>query len=118
MKLERISDETDVVRLQAVDRVIRGDPSPDLAEISDLLEEQGYARPVLLSLADTEFIDSSGLSWLLECHQKFCEAGGRLVIHSVPPSVMDTLMMMRLETVLNLVENETEALKFVRGENA
>jgi anti-anti-sigma factor len=73
---------------------------------------------VLLSLAETEFIDSSGLSWLLECHQKFCDAGGWLVIHSVPPGVMDTLMMMRLELVLNLVENETDALKLVRGEDA
>lgn len=116
MKLERISNESGVVRLRAVDRVVRGDPSPDLAEIGDLLTDHGYDSDVLLSLAETEFIDSSGLSWLLECHQKFSQAGGKLVIHSVPPSVMDTLMMMRLELVLHLVADENAAFKLVRGE--
>jgi hypothetical protein len=109
VKLERVSDNADVVCLRAVDSVIRGDPSPDLNGVGDLLGEQGYSGLTLLSLADTEFIDSSGLSWLLECHQKFSDAGGRLVIHSVPPSVMDTLMMMRLELVLNVAEDEAAA---------
>jgi len=117
VKLERVTDRGDVVNLRAVDSVIRGDPSPDLNGFADLLAERGYGGPVLLSLAETEFIDSSGLSWLLECHQKFCDAGGKLVVHSVPPSVMDTLMMMRLELVLNLAEDEAAALKLVGGEN-
>jgi len=117
VKLKRLSDDTDdVVRLLAEDRVIRGDPSPDLGEITDLLAERGYGCRVLLNLTDTEFIDSSGLSWLLECHQKFSEAGGTLVIHSVPPTVLDTLKMMRLELVLHVAEDESAALKLVRGE--
>ena len=118
MKIERISDDADVVRLRAVERIIRGDPAPDLAQLNELLSENGYARPVLLSLADTEFIDSSGLSWLLECHQKICDAGGRLVIHSVPPGVTDTLKMMRLDLVLNVADDPTTALNLARGESA
>lgn len=117
VKLERVSEDSGVLRLRARDRVIRGDPSPDLGEISNLLLDEGYRRNVLLSLEETEFVDSSGLSWLLECHQKFCNAGGRLILHSVPPAVMDTLKMMRLELVLHLADDESDALKVVRGEN-
>lgn len=116
VKLERVSNDLEVVRLRAVDRVIRGDPSPDLAEISDLLSDRSYDSDVLLSLEETEFIDSSGLSWLLECHQKFRQAGGRLIVHSAPPSVMDTLMVMRLELVLHLAPDEKAALRLARGE--
>lgn len=116
MKLKRLSDDSDVVRLQVVDRVIHGDPLPNLSEITGLLDERGHAAKVVLSLEDSEFIDSSGLSWLLECHQKFAAEGGTLVIHSVPPSVLDTFMMMRLDSVLQIAQDEAAALKVARGE--
>ena len=116
MKLKRLSNDSDVVRLQVVDRLIHGDPAPDLSEITELLDDRGHAGKVLLSLEDSEFIDSSGLSWLLECHQRFSESGGTLVIHSVPPAVLDTFMMMRLDLVFQIAEDESAALKIVRGE--
>jgi anti-anti-sigma factor len=116
MKLKRLSDNGDVVRLEAVDPVINGDPTPDFSQMADLLDQRGYAGKAVLSLDDTEFIDSSGLSWLLECHGKFNRAGGKLAIHSIPPTVGDTLKMMRLELVLNLANDENAALECVRGD--
>jgi anti-anti-sigma factor len=117
MKLKRLSDDADAVRLQVLDRIINGDPSSDFSEVADLLGDRGYNGQVLLSLVETESIDSSGLSWLLECHKRFSGAGGKLVLHSIPPSVMDTMMMMRLELVLRLAEDEPAALEILRGDN-
>ena len=117
MKLKRLSDNGDVVRLEAVDPIINGDPTPDFSQMADLLDDRGYSGKALLSLADTEFIDSSGLSWLLECHQKFNRAGGKLAIHSIPPTVADTLAMMRLELVLTLADDETAALERMQGDS-
>jgi len=116
VELKRLSDDEDVLRLQVAERIAKADPLSGLTVLDDLLGSRGYARKVLLSLNETEFIDSSGLSWLLTCHKRFCEAGGRFVVHSVPPSVSDILMMMRLELVLDLAADESAALELLRGE--
>jgi anti-anti-sigma factor len=116
MELKRLSEDDGVLRLQSVDPIARADPGAGLREMEDSLGDQGYAGKVLLSLSETEFIDSSGLSWLLTCQKRFCEAGGRLVIHSIPSSVSDVLMMMRLELVLELAEDESAALELLRGD--
>ena len=117
MELKRLPNDGDVVRLELVDRLIKGDPSLDREHVAGIVGNGGFSNKVLLCLAETDFIDSSGLWWLLECHKQFSKAGGRLVIHSVPPQVMDTLMMMRLELVLRLADDEAAALGLVRGES-
>jgi len=117
MELKRLSDDGEVVRLELAERVIKSDPSLDSEHVAAIVGDGGFSNKVLLSLAETEYIDSSGLWWLLECQKQFAKAGGKLVIHSVPPQVMDTLMMMRLELVLQLAEDESAALDLVRGES-
>ena len=117
MKLTQVSDDGDVRRLRVTGRVVQVDTSSDLEQIGQLLGSHGYARNVVLSLMETEFIDSTGLGWLLACHKKFYEAGGKLVIHSIPPGTLDTLKIMRLQVVLHLAEDEAAALALVRGEN-
>ena len=116
MELKRLADEGDVLRLEVAERIVQGNASPQLDQLDDLLGERSFASSALLSLTETECIDTSGLWWLLVCHKRFCEAGGRLIIHSIPPHVLDTLMMMRLEMVLHLAEDELAAMEMVRGE--
>ncbi|OHB81672.1 MAG: hypothetical protein A2V98_06875 [Planctomycetes bacterium RBG_16_64_12] len=82
-----------------------------------LLDNRGHPPAVVLSLAKTPFIDSSGLSWLVTTHRRFCEAGGKLVLHSTPPTLLDLLKMMRLELALNLADDESAALRAIRGES-
>jgi anti-anti-sigma regulatory factor len=50
------------------------------------------------------------MGWLLLCNKRFREADGRLVIHSVPPVVLDVMKVMRLDRVLKLAEDEVAAL--------
>ncbi len=115
MEIKVLSDDGDVLRLRTVGRIVQSDAAPDPDPMSDLLGSGGYARNVLLSLEETQFIDSSGLSWLVICHKRFSEAGGRMVLHSIATTVLELLHVMRLELVLHLAEDEAAALKFVRG---
>ncbi len=68
-----------------------------------------YARPILIGLADSEYMDSSGVSWLLMCHKRCKQAGGRLVVHSLPPMISQILKVLRMELVLELATSEADA---------
>ncbi len=117
MQIKVLSEDDGLLRLEAEGRIVQGDRMLESDALDQMLGDQGYARSVLLSLGGTEFIDSSGLSWLVVRHKRFCEAGGTLVLHSIPPTVLELLKMMRLDLVLHLAEDETAAMELIRGEN-
>lgn len=75
----------------------------------------GYDRKVILSLAEVTLFDSTALGWLLKCNKRFREGGGSLVIHSIPPVVLDMMKIMGLPQVLRLAEDEQAALAMIEG---
>ena len=117
MELKMLSDDEEVLRLEVVGRIVEGDIDPGVDPLDNLVDSPGYERTVMLSLANTEYIDSSGLAMLLVWHKRFCQAGGILVIHSIPIHVMDTLRVMRMELVLHLAKDESAAMELVRGDD-
>jgi anti-anti-sigma factor len=68
-----------------------------------------YSRPLAVDLSGTDYIDSTGVSWLLTCHKRSREAGGKLVLHSINPLVKQVLGVLKLDRVLNLAENAEKA---------
>ena len=114
MDLRIQSDEGDVLRLELAGRVLRSEFIPDLKPFDDVLGPAGYARSVSLSLAQTAFIDTRCLGWMLTVHKRFCQAGGRLVIHSVRPQIMEILTMLRFVEILSIVADEAAALELLR----
>jgi anti-anti-sigma factor len=68
-----------------------------------------YSRPVAFDLSGTDYIDSTGVSWLLTCQKRCREAGGKLVLHSVTPLVKQVLGVLKLDRVLHLAENAEKA---------
>lgn len=88
------------------------------ATLDSLLGADCYSRPVLLDLNYVDFIDSSGIGWLLGAHRRFRGAGGSLVLHSIPPVVQHTLKVLRMESVFRLAKDESEARSLVLGEKA
>jgi anti-anti-sigma factor len=64
-----------------------------------------YSRRVMFDLSGTDYIDSTGVSWLLTCHKRCREAGGKLVLHSLNPMVKQVLQVLKLEQVLRLADN-------------
>jgi len=58
-------------------------------------------KNVALNLSNVQYMDSSGISVLIESHQKALE-GTKLVIKDVSKSVLKVIMMAKLEQILNL----------------
>jgi|TARA_B110000495_G_scaffold150323_1_gene133237 anti-sigma B factor antagonist len=59
-------------------------------------------KEVHLNLKDVSYMDSSGISVLIESHQKALEKGTKVIVKEVSKSVLKVIMMAKLEQILNL----------------
>ena len=59
-------------------------------------------KEVHLNLKEVQYMDSSGISVLIESHQKALEKGTKLIVKDVSKSVLKVIMMAKLEQILNL----------------
>ena len=59
-------------------------------------------KEVHLNLKDVQYMDSSGISVLIESHQKATELGTKVVLKDISKSVLKVIMMAKLEQILNL----------------
>jgi anti-sigma B factor antagonist len=115
MKLSLCSEDPLLCRLQTEGDIRLSDQPRDAKIIESLLGTECYARKILLDLQRTPYIDSSGVAWLLNFHKHCREAGGVLVLHSVPPAVMAILKLLHVDRHLNLVEDEQAARVMALG---
>ena len=54
------------------------------------------------NLSNVQYMDSSGISVLIESHQKALEKNTKVIIKEVSKSVLKVIMMAKLEQILNL----------------
>ena len=59
-------------------------------------------QDVHLNLSNVQYMDSSGISVLIESHQKALEKNTKVIIKDVSKSVLKVIMMAKLEQILNL----------------
>ena len=59
-------------------------------------------KEVHLNLSQVQYMDSSGISVLIESHQKAEELGTKVTLKEISKSVLKVIMMAKLEQVLNL----------------
>ena len=59
-------------------------------------------KEVHLNLKDVQYMDSSGISVLIESHQKATELGTKVILKDISKSVLKVIMMAKLEQILNL----------------
>ncbi|MCL6504435.1 MAG: STAS domain-containing protein [Pirellulales bacterium] len=94
----------------------------DFTETQDPLEARYgpgiFSRKILLSLEDSDYMDSSGVGWLLRCNKRCRESGGRLVIYGTPPMVLNMLRMLRMDLVLHLAKDAAAARALLEEEKA
>jgi anti-sigma B factor antagonist len=115
MQIALVSDELGVARIECVGSMTMefflsgNDPLADL-----LGGPECYARRVLLNLEKIDFIDSSGIGWLIKWHQRFRKAGGMIVMHSSPPLIRNMLKLLQLDKILDLAEDEAAARRLAR----
>ena len=105
MKLTQVADDGTLLHLRCEGTITQ----EGLIAHNDLLAEvigPAYAtRRVLLDLERCEFIDSSGVGWLVVYHKRFAVAGGKLILHSVPPRVLHVLQILRMHLIFNIAPN-------------
>jgi anti-anti-sigma factor len=109
MKLSLRSEEAGCFRLQTEGEIRLSQQPRDPQLVESLLGPDCYRRRILLDLQNTPYIDSSGVSWLVSFHQHCIQAGGILVVHSIPPSILSILRLLHMDRYLNLVEDEPAA---------
>lgn len=86
-------------------------------ELTQLLGESNFNQKILLSLQNTDHIDSSGIGWLLATDKKIRSCGGELVLHSLPLEVQHVFGLMRLNKVLTVVKDRKDADIVAAGES-
>ena len=59
-------------------------------------------KEVHLNLKEVQYMDSSGISVLIESHQRALEKNTKVIIKDVSKSVLKVIMMAKLEQILNL----------------
>jgi anti-anti-sigma factor len=115
LRITLLADDGEVVRLQCEGDIHWDafDTGSDL--LADFLGPDCYGRKVLVNLEKTRSIDSSGLGWLMACQKRCAVNGGRWVLHSLPPWVKQMLHLLRLESVLQLADDEVAASRLARN---
>lgn len=105
------SEEADgVCRIRAEGDIRSVEEPRDPRDLEALLGPSCFRRKVLLDLQDALHIDSSGVSWLAHFHRRCRAAGGVLVVHSVPPSILAVFRLLGIQRDLHLADDERAAL--------
>src|SRR5579884_2677924 len=110
MKLSVVSRDDRVVRLACEGKLA---PLPGTVPPNPLGDLLGTPRPgqaVLLDLSRANYINSSGISWLIQAHKQVDDGGGQLVLHSLSPQVRRALELVRLNGVFKVAADEPAAL--------
>ena len=59
-------------------------------------------KEVHINLKDVSYMDSSGISVLIESHQKALDKNTKVTLKEISKSVLKVIMMAKLEQILNL----------------
>lgn len=70
---------------------------------------------LIIDLAELTFIDSTGLSILVDFHEKTRQAGGAMVLVAPPPSVVRVLDITGLDKYLLTADRLADAIAAVAG---
>jgi anti-anti-sigma factor len=115
MKLSIVSTDNDLTRIQNEGDISQMDFRAGTDLVETLLGPDCYMRKVLLNMERTPYIDSAGVGWLVMAHKNFKDAGGRLVIHTIPPLVNQMLKLLRMPDILHMALDDAAAEALARG---
>ena len=95
----KVSEEGNVATVH-----LDGEIDMDVTEIAKevIFPHIDAGKEVHLNLSNVQYMDSSGISVLIESHQKALEKNTKVIIKEVSKSVLKVIMMAKLEQILNL----------------
>lgn len=111
MAIVLLSREPGLVRLECQTELTAATLDTGRPRLDRIIEPGWYAGHLILGLGRADYIDSSGIGWLVCLHKRCREAGGRLILHSLSPMAHHAFKLLDLYGVLNEANNEREALE-------
>jgi anti-anti-sigma factor len=84
--------------------------------LEKLLGAVTFTRKVILDLEQVNFLDSSGLSWLVACHKRFQQQGGRMILCSISPRILQVLQFCRMDRLFAITDEQATARTQLKGE--
>jgi anti-anti-sigma factor len=107
MQLLVVKDEPDELAIWCEGEVTQRNYMPN--PLVPLLGEGGFSRKVMLDLRGVTFLGSDGLGWLFMNNNRFQDAGGRFVVHSIPEAIANVFALVKAHEVINLELDEDAA---------
>ncbi|HZZ77205.1 MAG TPA: STAS domain-containing protein [Gemmataceae bacterium] len=114
MKLEVLADADGLFHVGCAGDVSLAELEPR-EPLSVLLGPGCYRYHLLLNFDQVTFLDTAGVSWLIRVKQACDRAGGRMVLHSVPPIAAHLLQLLRMHEVFAIGEDERQGRVLASG---
>jgi anti-anti-sigma regulatory factor len=109
MELRLQKEENDLHYLDCQGAISLPDHKPENDPLLKLLGPDVYAGKVLINLDQTSLLDTSGISWLIYCHESFQRAGGILVLYAIPRRVRYILQLLQMEHLFHTAADASAA---------
>lgn len=104
----------DVLVLALDGRLAIGDAVEEFRRRIDAAIKAGRTR-LALDLKGTEYIDSSGMGFLVVAHKVARDAGGMLAMFNLNDRVVDLMLLTKLSGVFHLFSSEQDAVDAIHG---
>ncbi|MFZ5928463.1 MAG: STAS domain-containing protein [Acidobacteriota bacterium] len=112
----RVTERTngDVLVLELDGRLVIGEAVEEFRRKVDEAMKSGRTR-VALDMRGTEYIDSSGMGFLVVAHKVARDSGGMLAMFNLTDRVIDLMLLTKLSGVFHLYANEQDAVDAIHG---
>jgi anti-anti-sigma regulatory factor len=102
-------EEKDILYLICRGAISLPDFQPEKDPLLKLLGPEVYSRKLLLNMEPASLLDTSGISWLIHCHEACSRAGGILVLYAIPLRVRYMLQLLRMEHLFHIAADVAAA---------
>jgi len=110
---ERIQGQVTVLSLEG--RFVIGEPVETFRQKFDAAIKSGRTL-IALDFGRTEYIDSSGMGYLVVAHTVSKDAGGALGMFNLTDRLVDLMLLTKLSDVFGLYQSEADAVAGITGQ--
>jgi anti-sigma B factor antagonist len=109
--------DIDGVTILTVERKVKGALEARLKDRIDELVRAGRLQ-IVVDLKEVPYFDSSDIGRIIRAHLSARRAGARVRLCSLSERIMEALKLTRLDTILEIYQDEQEAMAAILRERA
>lgn len=109
LELSLQKEEQDLLYLSCQGAISLPDFQPEKDPLRKFLGPEAYSHKLLLNVEQASLLDTSGVSWLIHCHEACSRAGGILVLYAIPKRVRYMLQLLQMEHLFHTAADVTAA---------